>query len=146
MKESKNDNLLVTLTDIKELNSLKEEQISRTAESIAENINLNGLKRAICNSCFTLSSIKADSKTVTMDNQERLLLINKLIYSQNNISANVRSFWKNRKSKKTKEELLNFIQDTIETLKTVKKYQPVKKEENKEQKQVSASATKKSKK
>lgn len=125
MKESKNKNLFLALTELKDIEHLKDEELLKVANMISNDINLNGLKRAISNACLKLSTIT--EKTANLkDVKERLEKINKLLNNQNDINANVRRFRRNKKEQNSKEQILVFIQKTMETLKIVKMYQETK--------------------
>ena len=134
MQQTKNDTLLVTLTNIKELNSLKDEEITKIVDTILNTLNLNSLRRNINNVCMAISTTDAkvaDINDKIIDNTTKLKLINKLLNNQNFIIANIRVLRKKKNSQNKKENLIKFIDITIETLKTIKMYQPLKEKEEK---------------
>lgn len=138
MKQDKNNNLLITLSEVTELNIIDEKQVYELAETITTSINLSALRKSIDNACMQLSqvgppSFGADVKYLALDNQARLELVYKLLYTYNLIETDVKNFRRNKlECRENSEYLLNFIYNTIDTLKTAKKYQEFRLQEEQE--------------
>ena len=138
MKQDKNNNLLMTLSEVTELDIIDDKQVYELAETITTSINLSALRKGIDNACMQLSqvghpSFGADVKYLTLDNQARLDLVYKLLYTYNLIEADVKNFRKNKlRCRENSEYLLNFIYNTIDTLKKSKEYQEFRLQEKQE--------------
>lgn len=138
MKQDKNNNLLITLSEVTELDIIDDKQVYELAETITTSINLSALRKSIDNACMQLSqvgspSFGADVKYIALDNQARLDLVYKLLYTYNLIETDVKNFRKNKlRCRENSEYLLKFIYNTIDTLKTAKEYQEFRLQEEQE--------------
>lgn len=138
MKKDKNNNLLITLSEVTELDIIDDKQVYELAGTITTSINLSALRKSIDNACMQLSqvgspSFGADVKYIALDNQARLDLAYKLLYTYNLIETDVKNFRKNKlRCRENSEYLLNFIYNTIDTLKTAKEYQEFRLQEKQE--------------
>lgn len=127
-KENKNDILLDTLTKVNNLQNLDEKQLMAISKTIASSINLNSLKRNVNNVCMVLSK----NQNIKMDNQKRLDLIYELLHNTTRISTDIRDLrGKNIKS----NELLPFVENTLNTLEMIKEYQKFNEKDYKVQKE-----------
>lgn len=126
MKETRNDSILTTLKEI-DVTKLKEEELNKTANKIANTININGLRRHI-NSTLMLV---VESKT--KDDEQKLELIKTLLNGQKVIEKNVRNFKRKTAIAPTdKKDISNFIITTAETLIILNQYHPTKEEKKAE--------------
>lgn len=87
MKQDKNNNLLITLSEVTELDIIDDKQVYELAETITTSINLSALRKSIDNACMQLSQVGSPS-----------------------FGADVKNFRKNKlRCRENSEYLLNFI-------------------------------------
>lgn len=123
MKSNKN-NLALTTLQKANISNLKEEEIIKLANSIANNININGLRRHINSTLIVVIEDKIKN------NNQKLEIIQKILTNQKVIEKNVRNLKRKKSNIIDLNEATLFIKTTEETLKLINKYQVVK-EENK---------------
>lgn len=123
MKSNKN-NLVLTTLQKANISNLKEEEIIKLANSIANNININGLRRHINSTLIVVIEDK------TKNNNQKLEIIQKILTNQKVIEKNVRNLKRKKSNIIDLNEATLFIKTTGETLQLINKYQVVK-EENK---------------
>lgn len=123
MKSNKN-NLVLTTLQKANISNLKEEEIIKLANSIANNININGLRRHINSILIVVIEDKIKN------NNQKLEIIQKILTNQKVIEKNVRNLKRKKSNIIDLNEATLFIKTTEETLKLINKYQVVK-EENK---------------
>lgn len=123
MKSNKN-NLVLTTLQKASISNLKEEEVIKLANNIANNININGLRRHINSTLIVVIEDK------TTNNNQKLEIIQKILTNQKVIEKNVRNLKRKKSNIIDLNEATLFIKTTEETLKLINKYQVVK-EENK---------------
>lgn len=123
MKSNKN-NLVLTTLQKANISNLKEEEIIKLANSIANNININGLRRHINSTLIVVIEDKIKN------NNQKLEIIQKILTNQKVIEKNVRNLKRKKSNIIDLNETTLFIKTTGETLQLINKYQVVK-EENK---------------
>lgn len=126
MKSNKN-NLVLTTLQKASISNLKEEEVIKLANNIANNININGLRRHINSILIVVIEDK------TKNNNQKLEIIQKILTNQKVIEKNVRNLKRKKSNIIDLNEATLFIKTTEETLKLINKYQTVK-EENKTKK------------
>lgn len=126
MKSNKN-NLVLTTLQKASISNLKEEEVIKLANNIANNININGLRRHINSILIVVIEDK------TKNNNQKLEIIQKILTNQKVIEKNVRNLKRKKSNIIDLNEATLFIKTTEETLKLINKYQIVK-EENKTKK------------
>lgn len=136
MKENKNNTLLTTLIEL-DINKLKDDELIKVSKNISKNINVNGLRRNINT---TLIQILETTDT-SMDNNQKIEFIKKLLKGQKTIETNVRNFRRKSSLPKDVKDVTLFIKTTTEILKAIQQYQPLK--EEKKLKETKAVETKK---
>lgn len=133
MKENKNDTLLITLTEIKDLSKLTDDEQLKLATQIAKNININGLRRHINYTLMMITGATGTKANTTMNDNQKLELIKKLLTSQRIVETNVRSLKRKIQVAIPKNDIVTFISSTTEVLKTIKEYQKENEKQNEKQ-------------
>ena len=115
MNSNKN-NLVLTTLQKANISNLKEEEIIKLANSIANNININGLRRHINSTLIVVIEDK------TTDNNQKLELIKKLLYNQKEIERNVRNLKRKTAIVMEKQDIKNFLVITTEILTIIQQH------------------------
>lgn len=123
MKENKNDALLITLTEVKDLSKLTDDEQLKLATQIAKNININGLRRHINYTLMMITGATGTKADTTMNDNQKLELIKELLTSQRIVETNVRSLKRKIQVAIPQNDIVTFILSTTEVLKTIKEYQ-----------------------
>ena len=112
MKETRNYSILTTLKEI-DVTKLKDEELTKTAQKVANTININGLRRHVNSTLMVVVEVK------TNDNNQKIELIKTLLDNQKIIERNVRNFKRKTAIVPTdKKELSTFITTTAITTAT----------------------------
>lgn len=119
MKSNKNNLVLSTLQEV-DITKLKEEEVIKLANSIANNININGLRRHINSTLIVVIEDK------TKNNNQKLEIMQKLLINQKVVDKNVRNLKRKKSNIIDLKEAATFIKTTEETLELINQYQAVK--------------------
>ncbi len=123
---NKNDTVLSNLVQL-DITKLKDEELTKTAQTIAKTLNINGLRRNINTALFQIIEM---SNTI-VDNNKKLEIVRKLLIGQRTIEQHTRNFRRKNTIKTETKDIKNFITTTVETLTAIKNYIPKKEQAKK---------------
>ena len=123
---NKNDIVLSNLVQL-DITKLKDEELNKTAQTIAKTLNINGLRRNINTALFQIIEMSA----TIVDNNKKLEIIKKLLQEQKTIEQHTRNFKRKNTIKTETKDIKNFITTTVETLTAIKNYIPKKEQPKK---------------
>lgn len=123
---NKNDTVLSNLIQL-DITKLKDEELNKTAQTVAKMLNINGLRRKINTALLQIIEM---SNTI-VDNNKKLEIIKKLLQGQKTIEQHTRNFRRKNTIKTETKDIKNFITVTTETLTAIKNYIPKKEQPKK---------------
>lgn len=123
---NKNDTVLSNLIQL-DITKLKDEELNKTAQTVAKMLNVNGLRRNVNTALFQIIEM---SNTI-VDNNKKLEIIKKLLQGQKTIEQHTKNFRRKNITKTETKDIKDFITITVETLTGIKNYIPKKEQPKK---------------